>query len=101
MGWVRRGSKSYYYRSRRVQGRVVGEYIGPGPLGQLAADLVQLRRAQRQANREAVGLAHLRWQEVDSSMGAMDQVGDLLTRAVLVAAGFHQHERGPWRKRRP
>jgi hypothetical protein len=33
-------------------------------------------------------------------MKALGETTDLLARAALLAAGFHQHKRGEWRKRR-
>lgn len=39
MAWEERGGHRYYYQSRRVDGRVVKEYVGPegSPLANLAA----------------------------------------------------------------
>ena len=45
MAWVRRGRKLYYYRTRRVGGRVLREYLGSGPEAELAAALDSARRA--------------------------------------------------------
>jgi hypothetical protein len=37
---------------------------------------------------------------VDKVVSRLDELADLLARAALVAAGFHQHKRGEWRARR-
>jgi hypothetical protein len=37
---------------------------------------------------------------LDKSVADLDEVADLLARAALLAAGFHQHRRAPWRRRR-
>ena len=47
MGWER----GYYYRPRKVKGRVIKEYIGPGFVGQLAARLDVFRREDEELRR--------------------------------------------------
>jgi hypothetical protein len=37
---------------------------------------------------------------LDTDLKAVSESTDLLARAALLAAGFHQHKRGDWRKRR-
>ena len=48
MSWEARGNKRYYTRSRRINGRVVREYIGAGLLAEAAATLDSAARAERQ-----------------------------------------------------
>ena len=50
MGWEtrKRGTRRYYTRSRREDGRVLREYIGGGVLGRLAAQLDEIERRQRE-----------------------------------------------------
>jgi hypothetical protein len=50
VGWDRRG---YYYRVRKVQGRVVREYVGGGLAGMLAEAQDERDRARRAAARAA------------------------------------------------
>ena len=38
--------------------------------------------------------------DLDASLEAFDELMDLVTRAALVAAGYQQHRRGEWRKKR-
>jgi len=47
MSWER----GYYYRARKVKGRVVNEYIGPGLVGQIAARLDLFRREDEELRR--------------------------------------------------
>ncbi len=100
--WERRERGGFYYtRSRREGGRVVREYIGGGVLGELAAQLdAEIRRIrEEEANT---------WREERKSMEALldkpveelCRAAEILSRAVFVAAGYHQHNRGEWRKRR-
>jgi hypothetical protein len=99
--WERRERGGLYYtRSRKEGGRVVREYIGGGVLGELAAQLDAEKRRIR--TEEATT-----WREERKSMEALDKpveelcrAAEILSRAVFVAAGYHQHNRGEWRMRR-
>ena len=97
MGWDK---GRYYTRSRKVNGRVVREYVGSGEVGELAARMDAVQREERAAKalewrRQKADLAAL-----DAELEALSDQVDLAARAALVAAGFHQHKRGEWRKRR-
>jgi hypothetical protein len=100
MAWVRRGRKDYYYRTRRRGGRVQRDYFGSGPEAQLAAALDEQRRRDRQACREAAEAVRTRWDCVAVPLESLRILVDELLKAALLGAGYRQHERGPWRKRR-
>lgn len=99
MAWETRGRGAYYYRSRRVGGRVVHEYRGNGPHAVLEDLEAEAERAARQAEREAVRAHHAMLGAVGDSLDehlalARDEAARLLKRL-----GFHEH-RGQWRRRR-
>jgi hypothetical protein len=97
MPWDKRG---YYYRKKRIGARVVSEYIGRDFLGQLAAadDLeAQEQRAQAQASTQA---ARLEFEALDAGIESADELISAAMFEALEAAGYHQHARGQWRKRR-
>ncbi|HEU5349525.1 MAG TPA: hypothetical protein VFU63_13020 [Ktedonobacterales bacterium] len=110
MGWERRkgGSGQYYTRSRRVRGQVRREYIGGGAVAHLAAEADALARAARAAQRELS--AERRRQEqarreatyaaILGPAETLDLICRVAMRQELDAAGYHQHDRGEWRKRR-
>ena len=98
MGWDK--DRRYYTRSRRENGRVVREYVGGGKLGELAAQLDAIDREKRAAERAAVRAEREEIDALDAPLSELDELADLLVRAALLAAGFHQHNRGNWRKRR-
>jgi hypothetical protein len=97
MGWER---GRYYTRSRKVNGRVVREYVGTGPAAAAAAQMDAERRERRR--QEALDLQQVKadLDALDSTIGDLCEKIDLATRAALEAAGYHQHKRGEWRKRR-
>lgn len=87
----------YYYLGRRVDGRVVKQYLGTGPAAEVVARAVERRKQERAAAR----LARLRLSEADRLAAAALKLAVLLARAELVVAGFYQHGGGGlWRKRR-
>ena len=100
MGWDVIDGRRYYTRSRKVNGRVVREYIGGGALGELAAAADVLRRADRRAAREARRAEQARLEEASAPLRGLCQVADLLAKAELLLAGYHQHARSSWRKKR-
>jgi hypothetical protein len=101
MGWeTRRGRGHYYTRSRKVNGRVTREYVGTGLVAELAAQYDAEERAQRLAERERLQIEATRWSSATASLLQLSQLLDGLTAAALIAAGYHQHHRGAWRRRR-
>jgi len=86
----------YYTRSRKVNDRVVREYLGTGEAAEQAARLDASARQQREARRAA--LAELT--ALDAPLDDLAERTELLARAALAAAGYRQHRRGEWRKRR-
>ena len=99
MAWEARGSRRYYTRSKRVNGRVVREYIGTGAVAELAAAADALRRADQRAVMEARRAEEANWQAALAPLLALSRVADLLARAALLAGGYHRHAR-TWRKKR-
>lgn len=96
MAWER----GYYYRVRKVNGRVVREYFGAGKVAELAAQMDALERERRRL--EALELRQAKEERLalDAELKVMTERIDLAARAALLAAGFHQHKRGEWRRRR-
>jgi hypothetical protein len=98
MGWERQGR--YYYRSRKVGGRVVRQYFGAGRGAELVAQMDALEREEREATRAARRAERAELEALEGALERMCQQAELLARAALVAAGFRQHKRGEWRKKR-
>jgi hypothetical protein len=100
MALERRAGRVYYYRSRRVSGRVVKEYAGCGRVATLAAELDGLDRDERAIDHEREKAKRDELAALDGPLAELDELMNLLARAALVAAGYRQHHRGEWRKRR-
>jgi hypothetical protein len=52
MAWEQRGGRPYYYQSRRVNGRVVKEYVGAGPYAALQAHVEKSNRCSKRVRME-------------------------------------------------
>ncbi len=101
MGWeTRQGRGRYYTRSRKVHGRIIRDYVGTGLVAELAAQQDAAERAQRRLERARLQHEAARWEATTVPLLQLSQLLDGLTAATLIAAGYHQHHRGAWRKRR-
>jgi hypothetical protein len=100
MGWEKRERGGLYYtRSRRVDGRVVREYFGTGPLAEIVAledDLERLQKEEEAAHRKE---ERERLEQSVLFLRELDEAAEVLTRAEMLASGCHQHK-GQWRRRR-
>ena len=103
MAWHRklRGPRSgYFYRSRRVGGKVVKLYVGRGAAAELAARLDARERQDRRAERAAFLAEQVRLAAVDLAFADARSLVDPLVRAALILSGFHLHRGSEWRRRR-
>lgn len=99
MAWEQRARGGrYYVRSVRSGGRVGKEYLGGGPVAELAAawdvERREWREAQRQREAQEAALADAVGHPVTAFCAAVEVVA----REALTVAGYHRPKRGPWRK---
>ena len=99
MGWEPRGNKCYYFRYRKVDGRVTRQYLGAGAAAKVAAAADALRRADRRAAAEARRAEEASWQAALAPLRELCRVADVIACAALLAGGYHRHAR-TWRKKR-
>jgi len=100
MAWETRSGRPYFYHSARVDGRVVKDYVGTGPVAELAAKLEAQDRRRRREAAEALEADRARAAPAEAASAALDTfAGDLVT-AALLAAGYHRPNYAPWRRRR-
>src|SRR5436190_19288518 len=96
MAWVKKGKQRYFYRSRRVGHRVVRDYFGKGAIAEMAAHLMNQLRLARETHDQRAD----RLDEADAQFRQLHAQLDRAAAAHLLAAGFHRHDRGPWRRKR-
>lgn len=99
MSWETRGNNRYYYRRRKVAGRVIGEYVGAGYLAEVMA-------AEDEAARQARQAAAAEWRSIveadrrqEKALAEVDSLVGAAIAAVMIANGYHMHKR-QWRKAR-
>ena len=98
MAWEHRGDRTYYYRSRKIGGRVVKEYIGGELAGMLAEREDQRRWRKRDAERAALQADQDAFEAAAAAHDAFARAADALMTAALFEASYHRHDRGQWRK---
>lgn len=99
--WERRERGGLYYtRSRKVNGEVIREYVGGGVLGEIAARMDAEERQQRKEKATAWKEAREQMEALETPVEELCEAAEVLAKAILVTAGYHQHKRGEWRKRR-
>jgi hypothetical protein len=103
VGWKQIKGHLYYYRSVRDGRRVRSVYVGGGELGRLAAEEDAICRQIRENWRHKRRLELADACEDDTLQRELDDLvasARAAAAAVLEAAGYHQHDRSQWRKRR-
>jgi hypothetical protein len=96
MSWDR----GYYYQARKIGGRVVKKYVGRGKMAELIALGEAIERQEREQERDEFRAWKESLAEFDEHIDELNVLADSLARAALFAAGFHQHRRGEWRRKR-
>src|SRR4051794_28435895 len=100
MGWeTRERGGPYYTRSRRLDGRVIREYVGAGPFAELAAAMDALKRCQRDEEAAYWKGERERLEREAVFLRELEEAAEVLARATLVASGYHRHK-GEWRMAR-
>jgi hypothetical protein len=99
MFWHTKGNHRYLVRSRREGDKIERDYLGTGPKAEL---LYEEYRRQKEAQQDLLAKVQ---RELDAAQPAHSRLADfsswtdLLTRAILVAAGYYLHHRHEWRPR--
>lgn len=101
MAWEKRKRGGpYYTRSRKVNGRVVREYLGSGVLGGIAARMDAEERQRREEEKVAWREERERLEEFVGLVDELCEGAETIARAALLTAGFRRHKRGEWRRQR-
>ena len=99
MGWEERRGRQYYYRSVREGKRVRKEYVGGGSFSQLLTQIDERERLQREEEEAACKEEQERLQRSAEFLRELEEAAEILSRAQLLADGFHKHK-GEWRRLR-
>ena len=100
MTWeTRNGRGSYYTRSKRVDGKVVREYVGAGPAALVIAELDALDRKQRRQDQVMFKAEKEAQHIIDQKIDEESRLVKTLIKATLLVNGYHNHK-GQWRKKR-
>ena len=100
MAWqIRPGRRPVYFRSVRIGGKVVRQYIGSGPEAERIAAADAQRRAEGKAKVEMQKTERARLETTATPLSDFSAQLELLMRAELLAAGCHQHAHCEWRRR--
>ncbi len=101
MAWeTRQRGGRYYTRSKKINGRVMREYVCVGLVGELAAAADARTRVEHQAQRALYRAEQERIELALAPLEAFCDVVETLARASLLLAGYHRHHRGEWRRKR-
>jgi hypothetical protein len=105
MGWEQRKRGGLYYTtSERIGGRVVRRYIGAGELAQAISCLDEHAKTEREQRRyeqrAAIETVREEVRSVEQASSDIEELTDELFRVTMREAGYFQHKRGEWRKRR-
>jgi hypothetical protein len=100
MSWHLVGTRRYFYVHKRIGGKPVRRYVGAGQIGEIAGATAELRRLQRAIEARECKAEADRLDQAEEPLIELCEITEMLTRAALVAAGYHRHDRGKWRYRR-
>jgi hypothetical protein len=90
----------YYYRAKKINGRVVRTYVGKGLTAEAVAKIDAGIRALRREVAANLKEERARQEALAEQVALFCDIADILARDALAAAGFHQHKRGEWRRKR-
>jgi hypothetical protein len=97
MPWKLIAGRRYFYRTRRADGRVFGEYLGRGPVARLWVAELERRKADRALVTRAIAASRAQLQTVDELLRGLLEELQQLTQIELRLAGFHYAHRN-WRR---
>ena len=79
MGWEKRGSGQYYYRKKRVNGRVVSEYAGSGILAEATQMLDQIEKEKTDLEKTEQQIEKEQAAAIDQAIDQnLESIGELI-----------------------
>lgn len=99
MGWKIRGNGRYFYRSQRVDGRVVTSYVGGATKGKKAEAEAKQERQKQERQRALIQAKQADYMKSMVTPINAVEAAQWLMNAALVASGFYRHDSSEWRVR--
>jgi hypothetical protein len=99
MGLEVRKKGVYYYKKRRVGSKVVSEYVGAGPMADLAAIEQAFENRDKERKKAQKEQEKAAFQDLNQPLKELDRLIGALTTATLIVNGYHTHKR-QWRRER-
>ena len=100
MALIHRNGRTYIYRSVRQRGKVTSEYGGSGETARLIGRMEAIERDERECDRSREQAERRELDDLEEALDNLVIQANALARDALTTAGYHQHHRGKWRKRR-
>jgi hypothetical protein len=100
MAVVHRNGRAYIYRSIRRASKVTSEYGGSGETAWLIGRMEAIDRDKREFDHWLECEDRRRLNDLEKALEELTEQARSLARDALTAAGYHQHDRGKWRRRR-
>ena len=97
MGLEKHNGHVYYYKSRRDGEKVRKVYVGAGDFARVAARLDEAERLGREEETACWRKEKERLEASAAFVNELEGAAEILTRAQLLADGFHKHK-GEWRR---
>jgi hypothetical protein len=92
--------RGYWYRSKRIGERVTREYVGHGTAAAKVSERESTERAEADSQRANEAREREKWDAIDKQFQLDFDTVTVIMQAALEGAGYRQHARGQWRKRR-
>lgn len=100
MAWeTRKRGGSYYTRSRRVNGRVVREYVGRGPHAEAWAEIDAICSLEREIEQRETRERRARLNTAEQVIAFLCSASERQVFAAMADAGYHRHK-SEWRRKR-
>ncbi|WP_417381921.1 hypothetical protein [Gimesia sp.] len=100
MSWdQKKGKKKYYYRSKRVDGKSIKEYVGRGRTATEAELFDQQQHLRKQFDQRYWDLRLCLLDRASDSTDHLFMLSTILFKAILISSGFYLHKGHEWRRR--
>lgn len=97
MAWEKRGNLNYFYRKKRIGGKIKSVYVGSGDIAELIEQSDKIDKLRADAAAEQLKRKRIEADALDDKINELSEINQILVDALFLINGFHQHKR-QWRK---